>query len=621
MKEPPIPIQKGLRQASLNGVQLIGQPNYIDHKSANDKWAIEVELSLILGSEKQIVPFPISSRWFMVVDYDYPYGDVDIYPAKNGGIKETYHHQALNCELIEDLPWRKGKICLDKPIQGLGFIAGHHDPIGNYEERLMWHLQRALAWIHAAATNSLVKAGDPFETPYYSYQDDTRYVNDESSCSFAAWTGIKPGDWGFLIWDSLEGIDKTEFAIAYFKRNRALVRATPKYNECIHKLDNPETKQGLWWLWPSPVVLYPWQAPVNWGELRRVGKTMGINVDYCLRGINKILQGQEATPLYIGYPIPKRYGDGFSEIHWQAIMLPKMLPRTDGQKKPPRGFRSFERWQWWLESTSLFSNKEQLKYMETENWHPDRLQARGRLSQPLREAKIALIGCGALGSIMAELLVRGGVGDILFIDHQILEAGNLVRHTLSGQDIGEQKAVALARRLISTSPFAKISVRNSKFPTEQFEVTSLIEDYDLVIDCTADDKVVHALNLGYWSLEKLFLSVSVGYKARRTFLFAHQGQSFPLRVFQSLLEPLLQGERVAWADDGETLEGAGCWSPLFPARMDDLMLAASSTIKVLEELVAKREPGTRFMIFEQVSDENFQGLKRMEVPAEQDRVK
>jgi len=106
------------------------------------------------------------------------------------------------------------------------------------------------------------------------------------------------------------------------------------------------------------------------------------------------------------------------------------------------------------------------------------------------------------------------------------------------------------------------------------------------------------------------MSASVGYEARRIFLFTHQGQAFPQQVFQAMIEPLLQEERALWSESGETLEGAGCWSPLFPARMDDLLLAASSTIKILEEMAEKCEPETRLVTFEQIIGDGFLGLKR-----------
>ncbi len=36
-----------------------------------------------------------------------------------------------------------------------------------------------------------------------------------------------------------------------------------------------------------------------------------------------------------------------------------------------------------------------MTYVETENWHPDRVQARGRLPERVYRKKVVIIGCGA----------------------------------------------------------------------------------------------------------------------------------------------------------------------------------------------------------------------------------
>jgi len=57
------------------------------------------------------------------------------------------------------------------------------------------------------------------------------------------------------------------------------------------------------------------------------------------------------------------------------------------------------------------------------------------------------------------------------------------------------------------------------------------------------------------------------------------------------------------------LEGAGCWSPLFPARHDDVVLAAATCAKELEALVAQRPRAPRFRVFAQTTSlEGFQGF-------------
>src|SRR5512141_2841083 len=70
--------------------------------------------------------------------------------------------------------------------------------------------------------------------------------------------------------------------------------------------------------------------------------------------------------------------------------------------------------------------------------------------QRLRDARVALVGCGALGSVQAELLARAGVGSLALIDRDFVELSNLQRQFLYDEaDAAEAlpKAVAAARRL------------------------------------------------------------------------------------------------------------------------------------------------------------------------------
>jgi len=140
-------------------------------------------------------------------------------------------------------------------------------------------------------------------------------------------------------------------------------------------------------------------------------------------------------------------------------------------------------------------------------------------------------------------------------------------------------------------------------------VIGLLEDRDIVIDCTADNEVVSALSLGWWSLEN-FSCLHLWGTRLGVFSVHPPRTGFSTASLSTMIEPLLQEERALWSESGETLEGAGCWSPLFPARMDDLLLAASSTIKFLEEMAEKCEPETRLVTFEQIIGDGFLGLKR-----------
>ena len=58
------------------------------------------------------------------------------------------------------------------------------------------------------------------------------------------------------------------------------------------------------------------------------------------------------------------------------------------------------------------------------------------------------IGAGGIISQIAPTLVRKGIGRITLLDHDIVEASNLNRQRFYIKDVGENKAVALARNLV-----------------------------------------------------------------------------------------------------------------------------------------------------------------------------
>ncbi|MBV8205928.1 MAG: ThiF family adenylyltransferase [Acidobacteria bacterium] len=74
--------------------------------------------------------------------------------------------------------------------------------------------------------------------------------------------------------------------------------------------------------------------------------------------------------------------------------------------------------------------------------------------QRLAAARVAIVGCGATGSVVASLLVRAGAGVVRLIDRDYVEPGNLHRQLLFDEADAEQalpKAVAAGRRLASAN--------------------------------------------------------------------------------------------------------------------------------------------------------------------------
>ena len=84
----------------------------------------------------------------------------------------------------------------------------------------------------------------------------------------------------------------------------------------------------------------------------------------------------------------------------------------------------------------------------------------------LAESSALIVGCGALGCTIADLIVRAGVGQITLVDRDIVELTNLQRQTLfdeSDAAAGLPKAEAARRRLSAVNSSIAIHARIADF--------------------------------------------------------------------------------------------------------------------------------------------------------------
>src|SRR5512146_533180 len=86
------------------------------------------------------------------------------------------------------------------------------------------------------------------------------------------------------------------------------------------------------------------------------------------------------------------------------------------------------------------------RYVRQMRYPPLGAEGQARLSQ----SRVLVAGCGALGSMLANTLVRAGVGLVRIVDRDFVETNNLQRQFLfDEQDVAEQlpKAMAAAQKL------------------------------------------------------------------------------------------------------------------------------------------------------------------------------
>lgn len=113
---------------------------------------------------------------------------------------------------------------------------------------------------------------------------------------------------------------------------------------------------------------------------------------------------------------------------------------------------------------------------------------------PLTNRRIALIGCGTIGSHLAKFLVQSGAGHcdgtLLLIDNQRLEPGNVGRNYLGMNSIGENKADGLKVEL--ERPFPEVNILSIRADAPAYLAN--LAGYDLVIDATGEEALSMSIN-------------------------------------------------------------------------------------------------------------------------------
>ncbi len=86
--------------------------------------------------------------------------------------------------------------------------------------------------------------------------------------------------------------------------------------------------------------------------------------------------------------------------------------------------------------------------------------------EDFRENKIAIIGCGAIGSFLGMSLAKMGLTDFLLCDFDKVEPHNLPNQFFDEYDIGSYKVHATANHMNQLNSKVKIDVANCKFDSK-----------------------------------------------------------------------------------------------------------------------------------------------------------
>lgn len=600
LKEITEDLKKGRRALdSINELKILQDWQY-DNELA--KWYIQISIDSNVDGE-----IPNNSIWYLVADETYPKGTVKIYPDAQDGCKLTFEHQSNNGIIEKNGLWRKGSLCLESQMKSLGRYNDNPEPF-NVDWRLWWNVKRAVDWINDANADKLALDGYPFELPQFSDDHWPYCIFSEDDATFFEWEN-EPNKYGIVELD----LYKLYYIIRDFKTSDGTkIRSIDWGDFLSEKFENPST--AMWVMLDKIPVINRWQAPNTLKELitaieeQKSEGILKLGLMDIIRKIIKensfIMRDDKQHLLLLGFPIPEKIGGYNSTIYWQAIKLPIL------SNKEVNGFRNREDYLGFIDKHHILIPDLELEWLKPQNWSIQQITNRGRLPKNIIKMNTVVIGAGTIGSSIAELIVRSGVTNISVIDDDALEIGNLSRHTLTFDQLGHKKSKKTAIRLNQINPHVNAEYIDKKFIYSE-EFIEKMNNFDLIIDCTSENFVLDELVKFDFTEDKIFVSISIGIAAENLYMSLQKAKKFKADDFLYMVDPWLDKDVDKYPEIDLPRDGVKCWSPTFPARYEDIMLASSTAIKVIEDFVDSDKKKLN-SVYNKSSTNEFIGYRRVE---------
>jgi hypothetical protein len=478
---------------------------------------------------------------------------------------------ALRVVLPVAFPYSEIELVLDSPEwQGrahqnsAGKICPRPDAIVSHDaSRLIEAIQAAREWLGAAKNGTLAPDGERYELPEVQVRRaDWLLLFDEEFADYVRWAAHRGASGPASVVQHAGGwaIEQCRTADGAVIAQRASIREPVK----------PVRVSGRW------IVIDAFSSKGHrvartWDELRAVFA----DLERVVRQAWNDAEGELAFVL-VGMPMPEAWGGMPSRMHWQPIVFPsyqvaraeiKAASRTRGRRINGRHLAPMALWP----TRSPLVRGESVPWAFAEDVSRARLYVRSGSSGRAFEAPL-IIGAGAIGSAIADILVRGGLRDLAIIDRDRLEYGNLCRHVLDGASIREPKALALAAHLRLVSPSVRTRAFGASLPpqtsTDKQSFDEALAAADLVIDASGDDEVLDWLGslatrsqvASVWTNSDASVGVAV---------LAGLGGGANVADLRVFAKDAIDAGRVPGVSSGAhagpkpIVPGTGCWHPTF----------------------------------------------------------
>lgn len=140
------------------------------------------------------------------------------------------------------------------------------------------------------------------------------------------------------------------------------------------------------------------------------------------------------------------------------------------------GARDLMRGESYLDNRDKIPSEAEFDAVKDERFSP-------HIFEKLKNSKVAIAGLGGLGSHIAVMLARSGVGQLHLVDFDIVDLSNLNRQVYKVDELGMPKTEALKGILLKINPYMNVSFENIKVDNEN--VKQIFTGFNIV--CEAFD--------------------------------------------------------------------------------------------------------------------------------------
>lgn len=317
----------------------------------------------------------------------------------------------------------------------------------------------------------------------------------------------------------------------------------------------------------------------NWNELKDYLSDEFI--EYLYKGLKREFNNNyyhdNSLFFLLGYKIPN--SETYEE-HWDLIRISK--------KNIPIDYKRISKSEIQNENKRFEHNLKlnKINWLITENIDYYRFFGRGKLDDKITNSNILIIGCGALGSSLAEILVRGGAKNIILEDFDTIKGGNLCRANYDLNDMIYYKTDSLTKRLKAISPFVNInsiSVKLNNYDLDTIKDT-FNKNVDIIFDCSTDTEVTYIID----KLDFIGKTFSLAITNNAKSFVSITGDNLTKQA--KTIFDFVENEPPTY------FEGTGCGYPTFEANYNDINALLNVGLKVINNNYLKNKVNESFII-------------------------